>query len=595
MATPPPRTVPWVPAAAAAWVAATAAGLPGFDRDSIRIPLLAIVAIGLAGGAIAHGIRRGEWVLRREPVLAVGGAAWIVAAVSYVAHRADPAGLGPLTLGAAGLVLYTVVSRGLGAREATLRAGFVALAGVGAAALAAGPTGLIGNSSEAGCFWAMAAAALLFRGGAFGIGAGALCAAGVWWSGSRAGMTALAAAGGVVAFQFVRSFLMRSVLSVAFGSAATAGLLLAMGVASFEVRLGVWSGVRELAVDHPLGVGPGRFREGFVPYRTADEYRASHAVAPTSYQEVNHAHNAYLQALAETGWAGGVLRLFLMYVLLRRWLFFMDRAVEPAARAWTRGAGAGIVAFAVGSLAHDLGGSAAHAAVFWFLAAALELAGNRRPMARPLACDGLSFAVPAAAILMLAYSLGLLVPAAAATREFHTAMRTADREARQTGLERARDANPRDWRVRLPLADLLLLRGMKVEAAAELEAGLRERPNHVPMKLMLALARAQIDADPAPALAMINEAEQLAPRYYWVHLQRGRILTSEARFSEALVSFLKAVELCPQSGDALFLRGLCARSMGDPRSEEWFNDARRNGFDVDKALKAIEKDPGPPP
>jgi O-antigen ligase len=88
----------------------------------------------------------------------------------------------------------------------------------------------------------------------------------------------------------------------------------------FEVRKRVWARVPGLVLDHPFfGVGPGQFERAFPPYRDPLEIELStqHHQVPSPV-DVEHAHNDWLEAVAEYGLVGGgSLLLFLLMVLAR--------------------------------------------------------------------------------------------------------------------------------------------------------------------------------------------------------------------------------------------------------------------------------------
>lgn len=74
------------------------------------------------------------------------------------------------------------------------------------------------------------------------------------------------------------------------------------GLVSSEryVRLGYWQAALGIAREHPLGVGVGNYTFYYPRYAPMEgdlEY----------YSAVSDAHNAYLEAVAETGWIGGAL------------------------------------------------------------------------------------------------------------------------------------------------------------------------------------------------------------------------------------------------------------------------------------------------
>ena len=83
------------------------------------------------------------------------------------------------------------------------------------------------------------------------------------------------------------------------------------GTDTLEVSAGKRSAMRKdtwrLFLDHPvLGTGLGTFEMVFPPYDSLYDGKV-----------VNHAHNDYLEALAETGLVGGLCCLWFLGVLLR--------------------------------------------------------------------------------------------------------------------------------------------------------------------------------------------------------------------------------------------------------------------------------------
>ena len=88
----------------------------------------------------------------------------------------------------------------------------------------------------------------------------------------------------------------------------------------FEVRKRIWARVPAMVLDHPfLGVGPGQFERSFPPYRDPLEIRLStqdHR-APSNV-DVEHAHNDWLQAVAEYGLVGGGAWVLFLGIVLAR-------------------------------------------------------------------------------------------------------------------------------------------------------------------------------------------------------------------------------------------------------------------------------------
>jgi len=98
----------------------------------------------------------------------------------------------------------------------------------------------------------------------------------------------------------------------------------------FEVRRRIWSRVPALVRDHALlGVGPGQFESAFPPYRDPAELELSmHGRREPTPVDVEHAHNDWLEGLAEYGVVGGLAWIaFLAWVLWRA--FAALRSAEP--------------------------------------------------------------------------------------------------------------------------------------------------------------------------------------------------------------------------------------------------------------------------
>jgi O-antigen ligase len=559
-------------AGTALWLVAPWVSVPGFDRDSIRLPALLAAAILVTGAALWRGLRRGELTARREPTLWIAGFGWTAAAAAHAANGARAWGLAPLGLGLAGLCVYLALSRGWVGRAFTARWGTALLAvpatlsAVYVLAQVGGwdpihwgpriePAAAFGNTSDAGCMLAIAGVVLVVgAGGQAGIArraavfcCGALCLAATWATGSHTARIAavvgllIAAAATRPKFLLPASILLLGVLGVTRHWLA--------GLPEFQVRLGVWRGVWSMARDRPaLGVGPGGFHSAFVPYRDAREYRLSHAGEPPAYREVPHAHNAYLQALAETGWVGAAALVLLVYVLLRRWMFFTGHQADPSSRWRTAAAGGGIVAFAVAALTQSLFDSAAPAALFWFLASQVEGDGNRRPLARPAPFGGPPLAAAAGAVLLLSLCLGLVWHSAGASWEYHRALLEREPGPREERLRRALEWDHREWRARYRLGADYRMAGRFAEASAELEAALREHPNHALSWMELGIVKAQTPGAFDAALEAFARAEKLAPLYPKLYHNRGVALQSKGREEEARRDFERAAALAAPSG-----------------------------------------------
>ncbi|MCB9899230.1 MAG: O-antigen ligase family protein [Planctomycetes bacterium] len=89
------------------------------------------------------------------------------------------------------------------------------------------------------------------------------------------------------------------------------------GDLTLDVRLALWGSTLDLAADHPwLGVGLGRFRESFPPYR--DPLEAALPGRGGAATSVHHPHDEFLLGAAEGGLAAGLALLLLAATTLRR-------------------------------------------------------------------------------------------------------------------------------------------------------------------------------------------------------------------------------------------------------------------------------------
>lgn len=135
---------------------------------------------------------------------------------------------------------------------------------------------------------------------------------------------------------------------------ATSGLVI-------EERWVQWDGTWRLILDHWLtGTGPGTYRYAFTAYKDA-------ALRPLLY---DHAHNDYLQVLAEHGVVGGVLLaaalLTLFFILIRSFMKRSDMFVRGALFASLTG----MLAMLIHSLVEFNFQIPANALYFWVLAGA---------------------------------------------------------------------------------------------------------------------------------------------------------------------------------------------------------------------------------
>lgn len=98
-------------------------------------------------------------------------------------------------------------------------------------------------------------------------------------------------------------------------------------------RFQIWGATLRMIMEHPFGVGPGRFADVFLRYQPV-EFGAS---------RVYHAHNDYLEILSEVGFPGGLLLMLALGVLLCRSLRYLVQAHDDPSLWWRRAAWLSVV------------------------------------------------------------------------------------------------------------------------------------------------------------------------------------------------------------------------------------------------------------
>ncbi len=291
------------------------------------------------------------------------------------------------------------------------------------------------------------------------------------------------------------------------------------------MRPEIWRGAFRMFREHPFGgVGLGNFFYAFPAYD-----RDVH-LAP-------HAHDQYLQTLAELGLPGLVLLCAILTVPL---LAAARGAVSADAGAPDRGraaaAGAGIAAWSIQAIFEPpLAFPFSAAFLFVLIGLALGPAAGRRPAWRPRAATragrvGLVAAAAAIVAVGTAVSLGPIRQA--------VLLRSGERAARA---------------------------GRTDVAIARLEAAARAGLDHFAIERSLGgllLARGA----PAAAAAAFDRAVALAPNDWFLHRQRGIARLSAARPDEAIASFERTLALNPGDRQAELLRAqalLAAQRLDD--------------------------------
>ena len=284
-------------------------------------------------------------------------------------------------------------------------------------------------------------------------------------AGARTAMVAAAAAF-IVPFLLSGGRTVRYVWFLALAAMVGLALMWLDGDAPLRYRLLLADQSLTLAAEAPLGVGPGRISEGLDRVLSPELDQMTWEIE----NAITHAHNLFIEALAERGWVG----LLLLALFALWWL-------EKAAEAQARGGGL-LVAAGVAWWVIALGSLASAVAPLWWLGG-LALALVTLPEPDPAAvADRAGIGRRAAGIAMG----GLLVIGAltawydAGTARLERASVRLLREGRtdeaEVALRKALTRRPDDALMLYRLGQLRIIQGSTADAIGEFERAADVRP-----------------------------------------------------------------------------------------------------------------------
>lgn len=339
---------------------------------------------------------------------------------------------------------------------------------------------------------------------------------------SRGGLLAVGCGGAALALGLVRAGRPRAAAGLLAAGVVLTVLLvlgplrsrLALGLAhSNSFRVLTWLGTWVLARHHPLlGCGLGGWPVAYPFYARAGF--------------TQHAHNEYLQTLAETG----VIGLAALLALIVAWL---ATAWRRAGTSETRALGLALLAATVGFAVHSALDHGWHVtAVPVALAMLYGAARGGGPAPRPRAW-------PAALVVILLLALWSTERhRAEAARALRDGYPNTAREALRAAV-RTTPFSALAWE---DLAGVEAGRGDLDAALADYQAALRRRPTSA--RLYYRLAQALLEAGrPLQALDESERGVALSPLHLQGHLQLGGILERLDRPAEAREVYLRLDEL----------------------------------------------------
>lgn len=276
---------------------------------------------------------------------------------------------------------------------------------------------------------------------------------------------------------------------------------------SVRVRLELWKGSWNLIQDHLLtGVGPGNFHLVYPEYRLESEI----AVFPGKLTTVEHAHNCYIEWVAELGLIGLALLIWFMHRITARIMSFLLESDETE----------------------------------WFLVMGI--------LAAVIATDGQSFfssnIYQISPVMGLGFLLGLLES---------TLCQRSEREMDSTASLKEKRAF---FQRRLsPLFCLSAAALLFILVNLALSASLfRRSVSDILLHDAIAIRnRGQLD----DASGKFDEAIRLAPHSYQAHYYRSLLALEQGQPQAALEHSENALRFQPSSFDALFVRGIALKDL----------------------------------
>ena len=352
-------------------------------------------------------------------------------------------------------------------------------------------------------------------------------------------------------------------------------------------RKDVWkSGLRMVAARPLLGWGAGNFAVEYPPFRSEAEFRYSHKYVTENFKELEDAHSSWVQIAVDTGVAGILALLLVVYVAARLWRYYVKVAPDGDRAAILAGLGGGAAAYLIAGLFNTLTLKTSHTVLFWSFLGLIELIGDVRPWRASGRSREARVAIPAAAAFVAffgAFWAGRMGVADAA----YIAGMSSDHSGREARLRESLESNPYAWQAHCNLSLELYALGRFQGAAEEGRATLRLRPFHLESLNHTAISLIRAEGDPREIESLFRRALEVAPYYGKTYHNFATFERQRGNRAEARRLFGLAIEHNPHPGASYFWRGLLSYSEGDvPMAIEDFRKSKSHGFDVEGALKS---------
>lgn len=585
--------------------------VPGTGLDAYRLPVVLLIDAAFLALLFQRSSRGRERPPDPSPLRTAALILLGVQLLSAVFARSWAAAVAPILVSASGMALYGCIRGGLLRPEYARKlipvvsavALVVAAVGIGQKLHRVEAVATEGNRNYAGALCAMllptvvaftrtgrpwervlaafAAAGLLAellisesRGGLLGTLAGLSVAAWALWRGrvprgAAVALIALVAVGGTFALTQGQEQVSQTRLD------------------TVVFRLEAWkSGLRMLAKRPILGWGSGAFPVEYPPFRSAREFEVSHSDGRDGFKEVEDPHSIWINAAAETGVAGLLALLLVVYVAARLWRYYIRKAPDPDTAALLAGLGGGATAYLVAGGFNTLTLHVSHTMLFWGFLALVEVLGDQRPWRGGTSVRELRSALPPAAAVALLFGAFWTFRMGEAETAIRAGMSTSSPDLRQTHLREAIEMHPQSWLAHYELSRTLSAMGRTSAAVTEARSTLALRPHHVEALNQAAVSIAQSNGDLDEAVGDLRHAIEVAPFYYKSYFNLGLIEGRRDHPAEVRALMSKSIEHKPDHGASYYYRGLFSLVQGEaaPAAED-FRMARGLRFDVARALQ----------
>ncbi len=369
---------------------------------------------------------------------------------------------------------------------------------------------------------------------------------------------------------------------------------------TISIRLEIWKSSASMFADRPwIGGGLGSFWTRYPPYRSDEEFLATNKTAGQAFVEAEDPHSSWIQVAVETGAAGLLALLFVVFAAARRWGRAVKSAPDAATVAILAGLGGGAAAYLIAGLFNTLTAHASHTLLFWtFLGLIERAAPSESRKAGTLETAGLAMAALAAIVGTYTSCRMSLANHQSMTAMIPPEKLNSNRlmQHRMEHLERALAIHPAAWRARYELGIAYTREDRLEDALKSYNEVLRRRPYHVPSIINKAGLLFRLEGDPEEIEELYTRAVDLAPLFHPSHFGTGLIRFKRGRYAEARDAFKRTLELRKKHPHAHFGLAETYLMLGDvPRAMNHYLEARDLGFPVAATLRkdrpAMASDP----